>query len=123
MEHIRDIWNEHYLKQSINITSLGSPYFDNYFIKIEEICQLFVCRLPQGAIDDWNFSQFKEYPVISVANRYYTNNRDMGNDTDLPFGKDIDPHGILEQGKQKGFVHLVENTVEYCQCSEHTPNC
>lgn len=101
-----------YAKQSINLTGLGSPFFDAYIDFIAQVHSIFEHGI-NGSLDPWLPDVFEGHTAISLANRFYTNKHDKGQELDLPFGPAIDPHGVLERGKDNLFVHLPENQVKY----------
>lgn len=114
-----------HLKQSINLTGFGTPEFDTYISKIDEIHRLFSRNLPANTLHPWSPDVFNEHPAIAISNRLFTNRHDQGTEPDLLFSPKVDSRGILERCKGQTLVHLPENRVDFYQLTSGTsdPQC
>jgi hypothetical protein len=102
-----------YLRQAITLTGLGSPSFDDAVASAQEIYLLFQRQFPEGKLQNWSSSTFRDYPTLELSNRYFTPKKDALNMEHLPFHKTVDPHGILEAMAREGYKHTEENAVSY----------
>ncbi|KAM6491408.1 hypothetical protein JOM56_013182 [Amanita muscaria] len=102
-----------YIRQTVELTSLGSPYFTDTLHKIHDINEQFSRNLPPNAMETWNSQQFEGHPSLIASNRYFTNRHDQSHHPHVPLGANVDPDGVLQQAMGDEFVHLHENQVEY----------
>ncbi|KIL56679.1 hypothetical protein M378DRAFT_48510, partial [Amanita muscaria Koide BX008] len=102
-----------YIRQTVELTLLGSPYFSDTLHKIHDINEQFSRNLPPNAMETWNSQQFEGHPSLIASNRYFTNRHDQSHHPHVPLGANVDPDGVLQQAMGDEFVHLHEKQVEY----------
>jgi hypothetical protein len=64
-------------------------------------------------MEEWGPGTYQGSPTIDMANRYFTDRHDMGNEAPVSFQPDVDPRCILQNAMGDQFVHLEENEVYY----------
>ncbi|KAF8076944.1 hypothetical protein FPV67DRAFT_1406351, partial [Lyophyllum atratum] len=104
-----------YIRQSIGISGLGTATFDAALRSTAEIYGLFDRQFSVGALESFataNSNRSGE-DTLDASNRYFTSARDASPDEIVPFGKDVDPKGILQAMTGDGLEHTEDNEVLY----------
>lgn len=101
------------MRQSVMLTGLSSPIFDEAIASIYEIQNMFRRTVVMGTMEEWVPSVFKEHVSIDVGNRYFTPRKYALQDQQIAFSANIDPHNILSEAMGDELVHVEENHVEY----------
>jgi hypothetical protein len=102
-----------YLRQSVMLTGLSSPKFNDAIQSIRAIEDIFRRRAVDGNMEVWVPSNFQGHPSIDVGNRYFTPRQHALQDRQTSFTAAIDPDNILSEGMGEEFVHTEDNEVEY----------
>jgi hypothetical protein len=102
-----------YLRQSLTITGFGTPTFDAAITSVQDVYDIFQRQFADGKLEGWTPSKFGRHKALDMSNRYFTPKRDAPEMEHVPFDKLVDPHGILENMVQSGYVHGEENIVHY----------
>ncbi|TFY50598.1 hypothetical protein EVG20_g11429 [Dentipellis fragilis] len=101
----------HLAGQSVTITGLGHPNFAHAANGAENVHTLFSTRyrnlLPYVARD------FRSFSSLTFDNRYVTPLKTGGKSSSLPFGRGVDPKGILHSALDRRGVHTEDNQVLY----------
>ena len=108
-----------YLRQSVTLSGLGSPTFQNALMAVNEIYGHFDRQFSEDVLEPWSCSPIDNdnFPCISLSNRYLTPASEAHGLEAVPFHKGVDPKGIL-QSMAKGdglmtHVHTEDNQVQY----------
>jgi hypothetical protein len=101
------------MRQSVMLTGLSSPIFDEAISSVYEIQDMFRRIAANGTIEEWAPSYFQEHVSIDAGNRYFTPRKYALQDQQVDFGASVDPHNILSEAMGDQFVHVEENHVEY----------
>lgn len=84
---------------------------------IGDIHQIFDRCFPEGkleALGDTGDHCGSPKDTFDSANRYFTpKDEARPGDQHIPFRKQVDPHGVLESMSKDGYLHTVDNIVEY----------
>jgi len=88
-----------YLRQSVTLTGLGTPTFEQAVDAAQEIYGLFDRSFEDGTLESWTTSTTQSRACM----------------IHIPFSPAIDPRGFLEQMLKGNYVHGDDNTVEYYQ--------
>ena len=110
------------MKQSLALTGLGGTKFSTIIENIYDIQHIFERSLPHNTMEVWVPSYYDTSEVLDMANRYFTDRRDINGDAPISFGTEIDPHNILTNAMANEFVRLQENKVEYYEAQQGTDN-
>ena len=102
-----------YLRQSMTITGLSSPKFNDAIQSIRAIEDIFRRQAVDGNMEMWLPSAFQGHPSIDVGNRYFTPCQHALQDRQISFSPAIDPDNILSEAMGEEFVHTEDNEVEY----------
>lgn len=103
-----------YMRQSVTLTGLSSPLFDDAIASIRAIDDMFRQQVAGGIMELWGLSTFQGYPSIDVGNRYFTPRQHvLQNDRQVSFSPVVDPDHILSMAMGDEFVHTEDNDVEY----------
>ena len=105
-----------YLRQSVTLTGLSSPTFNNAIVSmraIEDMFQQLIMNKPTDTWVPWAPSNFQGHLSIDVGNRYFTPHQQGLHDRQVSFNAVVDPHNILSQAMGNDFVHTDDNEVEY----------
>ncbi|KAL0573085.1 hypothetical protein V5O48_008879 [Marasmius crinis-equi] len=104
-----------YLAQSVTLSGLGLPYFDDASDAVMQVN----ARLGQRA----GYEQMEACSVIKPgengentlvpSNRYFTAKQYTDNLESLPIPQSIDPRGYLQRAAGKMYVYTQENVVQY----------
>ena len=101
------------MRQSVMLTGLSSPKFDENVASIYEIQDMFRRTAINGTMENWAPSLFQEHISIDVGNRYFTARKYALQDQPIAFSPSVDPHNVLSEAMGDQFVHVEENHVEY----------
>jgi hypothetical protein len=100
--------------QSVMLTGLSSPIFDEVLESVHAIQDMFRQYMTDGAMEDWTPSLYQEHSSINVSNWYFTLHQNAMLDRQISFESVIDPDNILSAAMADGkFVHVEDNRVEY----------
>lgn len=106
-----------YLKQSVVIGGFGSAPFKEAIRSVAEIHKLFDRCFPEGTLEamgDYGEDCDSNCDRFDSANRYFTaKDEARPGDKHVPFGKLIDPNGVLENMVNDGYLRTEDNVVEY----------
>jgi hypothetical protein len=105
-----------YLKQSLSITGMGSPTFEEALKSLNECHGQFQRQFPDGRLQNWVGATYKDYGALDVSNQYLTPKGDSTATEHVPFSKSVDPYGILETMAEADYVRSEENEVYYYCC-------
>jgi hypothetical protein len=103
------------LKQSVQITGLGSPTFEDFQHILDATTQVFRAKL--GEVDTLAMSKalYGGELVIDSSCWYFTDRQSAPSLKNIPFMEGVDPMHHLEQAQGSNFVHTKDNKVEYPQ--------
>ena|ERR1700679_1321631 len=101
------------MRQSVMLTGLSSPMFDEAIASVYEIQDMFRRTVVNGTMEEWAPSLFQDHVSIDVGNRYFTPRKYALQDQQIAFSATIDPDNILSEAMGDQFVHVDENHVEY----------
>lgn len=101
------------MRQSVMLTGLSSPMFDNAIASVKDIQDMFRRTVVNGGLEEWTPSHFQEHVSIDASNRYFTPRKYALQDQQIAFSTSVDSHNILSEAMGDQFVHLEENRVEY----------
>ncbi|KAF8325959.1 hypothetical protein F5887DRAFT_1072021 [Amanita rubescens] len=104
-----------YLRQGVSLTGLGTPTFEAAVKGILDIYSLFGGHVPRDKLKPCGcIDAYGEFTSIDSSNRYFSSIKDCGpTEKQIPFSIDIDPYGILSNLETSGYVHNINNVVEY----------
>lgn len=102
-----------FLRQSIQITGLGTPSFSKAIKAIHEVDRRLSLQEAADSVQPWSPSQFDTFPSIDIGNRYFTHRSDAYLHDIVDFSPDVDPNGILRRSGQNRYVHCTDNEVKY----------
>ena len=111
--HIRPPNRRPYLWQSMMLTGLSSPKFNDVIQSIRAIEDIFQKQAIERNMEVWVPSAFQGHPSIDVGNRYFTPRQYALQDRQISFRPAIDPDNILSEAMGEAFVHTEDNEVEY----------
>ncbi|RDB30758.1 hypothetical protein Hypma_005840 [Hypsizygus marmoreus] len=101
-----------YLRQSITISGLGTPTFEDALRSTTEIYGAFDRTFREGELESWGPSG-GESDALEASNRYLTPRRDAPGVTSVPFGEGVDPKHVLLAMAGNDHVHTEDNEVLY----------
>ena len=101
------------MRQSVTLTGLSSPIFDEAITSVYEIQDMFRQTVVNVTMEEWVPSIFQKHVSIDVGNRYFTPRKYALQDQQIEFGANVDPHNILSEAMGDQLVHVEENHVEY----------
>ena len=107
-----------YLRQSIMLTGLSSPKFNDAIMSIHAIEDIFRRQVTDRNMEVWVPSLFQGHQSIDVGNRYFTPRQHALQDRHISFGLAIDPDNILSEAMGEEFVHTEDNKVEYYEAKK-----
>lgn len=112
------------MRQSVMLTGLSSPLFDEAIAPIYQIQDMFrrraVINGSSGIMEEWGPSLFQGHVSIDVGNRYFTPRKFALQDQQIAFNTNIDPHNILSNAMGDQLVHVEENCVEYYEARKES---
>jgi hypothetical protein len=104
---------QRYLRQSIQLTGLGTPMFETCIERVRQAHDLFYRHLPSNSFEPLNLDTFLDSTCLNFATRYFTSRHDDPLGTGLPFGNNVDPYGILKSMVTERYFHGADNKVFY----------
>ena len=99
--------------QSIMLTGLSSPKFNDAILSIHAIEDTFRQHIVDGNMEVWDPSSFQGHASIYVGNQYFTPFQHALQDRQISFNPSIDPDNILSEAMGEEFVHTEDNEVKY----------
>jgi hypothetical protein len=108
------------MRQSVMLTGLSSPKFDEAVTSVYEIQDMFRRTAVDGTMEEWTPSIFQKHLSIDIGNRYFTPRQYALQDQQIAFSPSIDPHNILTKAMGDQFVHVEENHVEYYEARKES---
>ena len=111
--HIRQPNRRPYLQQSMMLTGLSSPKFNDAILSMHAIEDIFKQQAIDRNMEVWVPSAFQGHPSIDVGNRYFTPRQHALQERHISFSPAIDPDNILSEAMGEEFVHTEDNEVEY----------
>ncbi|KAK0460871.1 hypothetical protein IW261DRAFT_1317333, partial [Armillaria novae-zelandiae] len=101
------------LLQSVMLTGLGCPAFDEVIATLQEIRLTGEREFKNGMLDKWTPLMYRGFPVFMVSNRYFRTAKEGSQYEVITFDKDIDPVGILQRLAKTDMAHTEDNVVQY----------
>ncbi|KAK0464105.1 hypothetical protein IW261DRAFT_1575314 [Armillaria novae-zelandiae] len=101
------------LSQSVMLTGLGCPAFDEAIATLQEIRLTGEREFKNGMLDKWTPSTYRGFPAFTVSNRYFRTAKEGGQYEAITFDKDVDPVGILQRLAKTDVAHTEDNVVQY----------
>jgi hypothetical protein len=86
-----------YLRQSVMLTGLSSPKFNNAIQFIRTIEDIFQRQAVDGNMEAWVPSAFQGHPSIDVGNCYFIPRQHALQDQQISFSTTIEPDNILSE--------------------------
>jgi hypothetical protein len=102
-----------YIRQGITLIGPHCEAFTNGLGVVVEVQALFSRNFKEGQLDKWIPSFIHDEPGISASNRYFQHTSDTLPDDIMPLDEKVDPYHTLSPAAQDGFVHTINNRVEY----------
>ncbi|PBK59992.1 hypothetical protein ARMSODRAFT_982661 [Armillaria solidipes] len=91
----------HFLTQSIKLTRLGSPAFDNVIAVLKEICQMGERSFHDSELQPW-------HPQITQGPKTRTSEEEG-----IPLSQEVDPNSTLGRMAGNMLMHMKDNVVSY----------
>ncbi|THU79414.1 hypothetical protein K435DRAFT_697816, partial [Dendrothele bispora CBS 962.96] len=112
-----------YLRQHVGITGLGLSYMTRAIENLHQIFASFQRTLNQEELTPWTGdNSYQPFEGVTANCRYFTAGTNASTRQSIPFQKDVDPEGVLQQMLRDGIVHTEENAVLYMKASKSGPN-
>ncbi|PPQ82961.1 hypothetical protein CVT24_012654 [Panaeolus cyanescens] len=105
------------LRQSVTLTGLGLPAFDNVIIAIEKFHVLFNKSIPQD-LCPWQASESQSYISFDCSSKYFTRSAPGLDIQQMP--QSVDPEGNLTALINHQWVHTSDNIVVYKQLQKNS---
>ena len=102
-----------YLCQGITVIGPHCEAFTNALGVVVEVQALFSRHFKEGQLDKWTPTFIHDDPGISASTRYFQHTSDTLPDDIIPLDDKVDPYRTLSTAAQDGFVHTINNRVEY----------
>ena len=102
-----------YLQQSLMLTGLSLPKFNDAVMSLSAIENIFRQQAVDGNMEVWAPSAFQGHLSIDIGNRYFTPRQHALHERHISFSTAIDPDNILSEAMGEEFVHTEDNEVEY----------
>jgi len=104
----------YYMRQSIMLTGLSLPKFNDALASTHAIEDVFRQQMEDGTMEAWAPSNFQGHPSIDIGNRYFTPRQQaIQYDRQVSFSAVVDPDRILSMAMGNDFIHTEDNEVEY----------
>ena len=105
----------HYLQQSVTVSGLDTPFFDNVVAAVNKIYGVFDCVFTQGMLGPWVLTESLSLS-LEASNHYFTPAKPGLCLESIPFQENVDPSSLLAKmlaslGAQ--CTHTEDNEVEY----------
>ncbi|KAA1479705.1 hypothetical protein DENSPDRAFT_898848 [Dentipellis sp. KUC8613] len=97
--------------QSVTLTGLGHGQFTHAATAVQNIHTLFSTRYRN--LVPYTSDTFRSFPALTFDNRYVTPLKKGRGETNLPFGREVDPKGILRTMLDRRGIHTEDNRVLY----------
>lgn len=104
--------------QSVTLTGLGLPYFDEAVLAALKVHGLFEDTCGQQLIWPWEPRREREHNTLTISNRYYSSASEQTNQQIVPFTSSVDPLQVLQTAVASA-IHTTDNQVLYY---ERVPN-
>ncbi|KAF8333312.1 hypothetical protein F5887DRAFT_1080341 [Amanita rubescens] len=112
-----------YIRQSVALTGLGTEQFGLAIKSLTDIYAFFSRFVPIDKLQPNNIvDRYGEHASIECYNRYFSMRKDLPDSKPVPFGKDIDPKGILTRVAGTTYIHADINVVRYYERIESEGN-
>ena len=95
------------------MAGIGISEFDSYISAIINIHQLFSSQYHKDGLLPWHLVKEHGVHVLEFSNWYFTPREFCGSEDSLPFGKHVDPYGILSDRTHHNGIHIEYNQVLY----------
>ncbi len=95
----------------MELTGFNSDNFKASISTIQHLFQIFLCQMPEGAIELLKFGQFGQYSVVEFLTHYFTSHHDDPHGKALLFEQTTDPKGILANMSNLKYFHGNDNKV------------
>jgi hypothetical protein len=104
-----------YLHQGIKLTGLGASTFNASMQGILNVFTLFSNHVPRDALKNCEniCHTFGQHLSIDISNRYFSSIKNALSEINVPFGRHVDPYGILACLQTPNYVHSELNNVQY----------
>jgi hypothetical protein len=104
-----------YLRQGIKLTGLGASTFNASMQGILNVFTLFSNHVPRDALKSCEniCNTFGQHMSIDLSNCYFSSIRNVPLERSVPFGRHVDPYGILARLQTPNYVHSELNEVRY----------
>ena len=98
-----------YLRQGIKLTGLGASTFNASMQGILNVFTLFSNHVPCDTLKNCEniCNTFGQHTSIDISNHYFSSIKNV------PFGKHVDPYGILARLQTPNYVRSELNNVRY----------
>lgn len=117
---VRNKANARYLRQSVQLTGLGTSTFNDCISNILNIYAMLSREVPPNTLEAYKTEQYRNYSCLNIYNRYFTSRRDDPTGMSVDFGDDVDPRGILASLLTNGLFHGEDNKVLYFERDQTT---
>ena len=102
-----------YLRQSLGLTALGDPIFDDVCENIARVHALFGRAVGNRLQECSVYSLFEGFTALEMSNRYFMPKKEASSAVILELTSDIDPLGNLAQAGGNTYVYTEDNQVYY----------
>ena len=104
-----------YLRQGIKLTGLGASTFNASMQGILNVFTLFSNHIPCDTLKNCEniCNTFGQHTSIDISNRYFSSIKNVPSERNVPFGKHVNPYGILARLQTPNYVHSELNNVRY----------
>lgn len=106
-----------FIRQSVALEGMDSALFQEAIASIGHLHELYDRCFEEKQLERWSNQRTNGEEMLEASNRYLTPKKDAPTSLSVPFGRNTDPKGILEDMLEdgEGFVHTEDNIVEYFQ--------
>ena len=103
-----------YLRQGIKLTSLGASNFNASLQGVLNVFTLFSSHVPQDTLKNCEniCNTFGQHASIDISNGYFSSIKKVPMERSVPFGRHVNPHGILACLQTPNYVHSEANDVQ-----------
>ncbi|TFK58156.1 hypothetical protein BDN72DRAFT_721604, partial [Pluteus cervinus] len=104
-----------FLTQSVTLSGLGTPTFDESVVALSEVYTVFSRQFPEGRMMPLQSSpsSFGSGSSLVLSNRYFTRRSEGPQMKSIPFPSTVDPRKILTRHLSSSLIHTEENDVQY----------
>ena len=107
-----------YMRQSVTLTGLSSPKFNDAIVSVHAIKDMFRQQVVDGIMEAWVPSNFQGHTSIDIGNQYFTPRQYALQERQVSFSTVVDPDNILSQAMGDNFIHTEDNEVEYYEAQK-----